>query len=129
MADAVASNVLLDGTRYYVVNLTNVSDGTGESAVVKVDVSAIGGAPSEVVLESVQWNCTGAMRFELYWDATANALAFAPPADSEGRRCWEAVGGLKNNAGSGKTGDLLLSTVGAGSGDTYDITLKLRKRA
>ena len=41
MADAVTSTTLLDSDRLAIIQLTNTSDGTGESAVVKVDVSAL----------------------------------------------------------------------------------------
>ena len=41
MADAVASQTILDGERLAVLRFTSVSDGTGESNVVKVDVSAL----------------------------------------------------------------------------------------
>ena len=41
MADAVTSQTIVDGDRYAVIKLTNVSDGTGESAVTKVDVSSL----------------------------------------------------------------------------------------
>ena len=41
MADAVATQIIIDGDRNVVQKFTNVSDGTGESAVVKVDVSAL----------------------------------------------------------------------------------------
>ena len=40
MADAVTSQTIIDGERNCVMKFTNVSDGTGESAVAKVDVSA-----------------------------------------------------------------------------------------
>ena len=41
MADAVTSQTLSDGGKTAVVKLTNISDGTGESSVAKVDVSAL----------------------------------------------------------------------------------------
>ena len=41
MADAVASQTILDGPKEVVMKFTNISDGTGESAVTKVDVSAL----------------------------------------------------------------------------------------
>ena len=41
MADAVTSQTIQDGERKAVLKFTNVSDGTGESNVVKVDVSAL----------------------------------------------------------------------------------------
>ena len=41
MADAVTSQTIIDGPKTAVLKFTNVSDGTGESAVKKVDVSAL----------------------------------------------------------------------------------------
>ena len=40
MADAVTSQTLVDNDKTLVMKFTNISDGTGESAVKKVDVSA-----------------------------------------------------------------------------------------
>ena len=41
MADTVTSQTLIDGERTVIMKFTNISDGTGESAVLKVDVSAL----------------------------------------------------------------------------------------
>ena len=41
MADAVTTQTIIDGERNCVMKFTNVSDGSGESAVAKVDVSAL----------------------------------------------------------------------------------------
>ena len=41
MADAVTSQTIVDGAKTAVLKFTNVSDGSGESAVKKVDVSAL----------------------------------------------------------------------------------------
>ena len=41
MADAVTSQTLVDNDRIAVMKFTNISDGSGESAVAKVDVSAL----------------------------------------------------------------------------------------
>ena len=39
MADAVTTQVLQDGERLYIAKFTNISDGSGEAKVTKVDVS------------------------------------------------------------------------------------------
>ena len=39
MADSVTSQTLLDGERLAIMKFTNISDGTGESAVTKVTAS------------------------------------------------------------------------------------------
>jgi hypothetical protein len=41
MADAVTSQTIQDGERKAVLKFTNISDGTGETNVVKVDVSTL----------------------------------------------------------------------------------------
>ena len=41
MADAVTSQTIQDGDRVAVMKFTNISDGSGESAVTKIDVSAL----------------------------------------------------------------------------------------
>ena len=41
MADVVTSQTIQDGEKIAVLKFTNVSDGSGESAVKKVDVSAL----------------------------------------------------------------------------------------
>ena len=60
MADAVTSQTLIDGPTHVVMKFTNVSDGTGESAVTKVDVSALassqyGNACTGVKIERNSW--------------------------------------------------------------------------
>jgi len=41
MADAVTTQIIHDGDRQVVMKFTNISDGTGEAAVQKVDVSTL----------------------------------------------------------------------------------------
>ena len=131
MADAVTSTTIQDGERTAVMRFTNVSDGTGESAVAKVDVSALnadnrGRACSSVTIQRIWWATYG-MAVKLEWDATSNVLAIALPADSTGDEYYDDVGGLTNNGGSGKSGDIDLTTVGHSSGDTYMLLLKMIK--
>src|SRR5690606_34949516 len=120
MADAVTSQVLYDGPDAAVIKCTNISDGTGESAVVKVDVSALDPAPSEVVIQRIDYASAG-MSVNLLWDATADVVAWVLPAGQHGSFDFSAYegGGISNNAGTGKTGDLVATTVGHTSGDTY----------
>jgi|TARA_R100000234_G_scaffold68943_1_gene42300 hypothetical protein len=131
MADTVTSQTIQDGQRKAVLKFTNVSDGTGESNVVKVDVSALqananGDACTGVTIQRIYWACRG-MGVNLFFDATANVLITGLPADSTGDEYYDNFTGIPNNAGSGKTGDVLFSTVGHSSGDTYSIILELVK--
>ena len=47
MADTVTSQTIEDGPRTAILAFTNVSDGTGESAVTKIDVSALSSNPAD----------------------------------------------------------------------------------
>ena len=131
MADAVTSQTIADGERNVVMKFTNVSDGTGEAAVAKVDVSALssnsrGVACSEVRIMQVRFALVG-MSVQLFFDATANVLAFELAESSNGNLEFDEFGGISNNSGSGKTGDILFTTVGHTSGDTYMIVLEMVK--
>ncbi len=126
MADAVASQTLLDSTKLTVMKFTNVSDGTGESAVLKVDVSALAGAPSRVKINKVHFSTSG-MAVRILWDATTDVDAVLIAADQTGCMDFTGFGGLINNAGSGVTGDIMFSTVGHSTGDVYTIVLEMAK--
>ena len=131
MADAVTSQTIIDGERNCVMKFTNVSDGTGESAVAKVDVSALasnaaGVACSEVRVMRVSHAIVG-MSVQMFLDATSNVLLMELAESSNGHMDFKDFGGLPNNAGSGKTGDILFTTKGHSSGDTYSIVLEMVK--
>lgn len=124
MADAVSSQTLIDSERNVVMKFTNTSDGTGESAVTKVDVSALNGSPSTVKIKRIHYTVSG-MVARLLWDATADVTI----VDLQGGGCLDcsAFGGLINNAGAGVTGDISLTTVGHTAADSYTIILEMAK--
>lgn len=125
MADAVSSQTIVDGGRNVVMKFTNLSDGTGEAAVVKVDVSALNDAPTKVAIKRITYNVTG-MVVSLLWDATTDVKIVDLGGDS-GTMDFEAFGGVWNNAGAGVTGDILLTTTGHTAGDSYTIVLEMVK--
>ena len=127
MADAVATTTIIDGPRKAVIYCTDTSDGDGEAAVTKVDVSALSQSPdldacTGVRLEKVVFSNVG-MGVKILWDATADVIALELPADYSDTLDFSDISGLPNYAGSGKTGDVQFTTVGATSGDTYSVTL------
>ena len=130
MADAVTSQVVFDCTRTAVMKFTNISDGTGESAVLKVDVSALTGFQGQtctgvniVTLDAM----TVGMGVDILWDATTDVICYTIGADQFVSFDFARFGGITNNAGSGKTGDLMFTTVGATAGDRYTIVLEMTK--
>lgn len=132
MADTVASQIISDGPKYAVMKFTNISDGTGESGVTKVDVSALessadGDACTGVVIEKIWWQCIG-MKVQILWDATADLFCIELGENQSGDHDYSVFGGLTNNAGTGKTGDVNFTTVGHTAGDTYTVIMYLRKK-
>ena len=126
MADAVTSQTLVDGVKNVVMSFTNLSDGTGEAAVKKVDVSELSGAPSSVRIDKII-ACTSGMSVSLLWDADTDVRAFIIGQDTSGEYDFRCFGGIKNNAGTGVTGDIMFTTTGHTSGDSYSIILHMSK--
>ena len=136
MADAVTSQTLSDGDRIAVVKFTNISDGTGESSVAKVDVSALaasnaGLTPALATIEQI-WYDVGGMRVALEWNATTNVVAAvlggsAAAGPGSGYMDFRSFGGLKNTLASGYDGDIDLTTSGHTNLDHYTIVLELAK--
>jgi hypothetical protein len=50
------------------------------------------------------------------------------PQDKDVCQKFSKVGGLINNAGTGKTGDLVITTAGLGAGDTVELVVYVKKR-
>ena len=133
MADAVTATTVEDGPKIAVIYCTNTSDGSGETAVTKVDVSALsslqdGTACSGVRIEKIVFSNVG-MGVKVLWNASTNVIAAELPADYSDTLDYSDMSGLPNvAASSGKTGDIKFTTVGHSSGDTYSIVLHCLKQ-
>ena len=88
--------------------------------------NSAGTAWSEVRVMRVSHAVVG-MSVQLFLDATSNVLLMELAESSNGHMDFKDFGGLSNNAGSGKTGDILFTTKGHSSGDTYSIVLEMVK--
>jgi len=124
MSDATTTQVLHHGKRNVVIKFTNISDGTGEAAVKKVDVSAFTTPATGVKIERIDFFMSG-MGVDILWDATANVVAFYIPQDAWGSYNMVDFGGIPNNSGAGSTGDILFTTTMQQSGDRYTIILHM----
>ena len=136
MADAVTSQTLADGDKIAVIKLTNISDGTGEASVKKVDVSALaansaGAACAHATINQI-WYDIGGMRVALEWNATSNVVAAvlggsAAAGNVSGYMDFRSFGGIKNTLASGYDGDIDLTTHGHTNHDHYTIVLEVSK--
>ena len=131
MADAVTSQTLLDGERLAIMKFTNISDGTGESAVTKVNVanlakSASGLACTAVTVTKITSVCHG-LEVRMYWDATTDVPFFLSTINTNYENDFSKIGGITNNAGTGKNGNIVFSTSDQSNGDTYTVVLEMVK--
>ena len=131
MADAVTTQTLLDGERLAIMKFTNISDGTGETAVTKVNVSTLtasnsGKACTGVTVTKITSVCHG-MEVRMYWDASTDVPFFLSTINTNYENDFSNFGGITNNAGTGKNGNIVFSTSDASSGDTYTVVLEMVK--
>ena len=130
MADTVATQILFQGDKTLVMKFTNASDGTGETTVKKVDVTTLatyGGKACTAVQIDKVYAMTHGMEVRLFWEATANGTIMTIPQNLMQTMSFDEFGGLDNNTTTGKTGNILFSTLDASSGDAYTIILVMRK--
>lgn len=127
MADAVSSQTLTDEGNQVVMLFQNTSDGTGESAVTKVDPALLQGAPAAVCITGIKAVAVG-MSVKVLWDATGDTIALTvPDAATGGPLDMVFEPPLRNPCGTGATGKIQFTTVGHTSGDTYSIELSMQK--
>ena len=80
MADAVSTTTIEDSERQLVVQLTNLSDNSGETKVTKIDVSALqsnarGKACNEVRIQEIWAQVHGFDGVQLWYDADTDVVA------------------------------------------------------
>lgn len=123
MVNTITSQTLNDGQRNFVVQIFVTGDGSGEETATKiVDVA------STVNLKLVEYKAElSGFAASLLWDATTD-VPFLNINDGYSKQDFRSVGGLVNNSGSGKTGDIMMTTVGLGAADKGSITLWMVKK-
>ena len=130
MANSITRQTIVDGSRKLVVKIHIEGDGSGEETnTVLIDASSYTPASTDIRIDGIHTALTG-FTADLIWDATANVPILNVP-DYEYNLNGPQIGyfgGFRNNAGAGRTGDILISTTGLGAADHGTITLEITKR-
>lgn len=127
MANIVTTQTLVDGSRNLVVHVAVVGDGSGEEIdTVIVDASSFTPAGIDYKLMKINGGADGCSAI-LGWDADTIIPFLNLPADHSHFADYTDIGGLINNAGVGKTGDVLIITRSLGSLDSIFITMWFKK--
>tara|TARA_B100000427_G_scaffold307390_1_gene294820 strand:+ start:474 stop:866 length:393 start_codon:yes stop_codon:yes gene_type:complete len=130
MADIVSTQVISDTSGVkYVAKMTNISDGSGESLVKKIDASetTFMTEDNKRTIAKVWFSINAISKkacVELLWDGATNATGVL----LSGQGYWDlrtAGNSIPNNATT-PTGDVLLSTHDFVNGDNYTIIVEFR---
>lgn len=135
MADAVTSQILENGPRHLTMKFTCLSDGTGETGVVKVDATATG--PGGVVIqgqtlfpgvhlkiEDIDYDVKS-MGLRIQWVGTPNVDAAV--LGGFGVKNYRRSGPLQNPKATGATGSIAFTTDNANLNASYTVVLKMLK--
>lgn len=126
MAVSATVQLLELGPRNVVYQLTGLGDGQGqETNVVKVNVANLQNPPPKNMRIERFSGVVDYGVVELFWEA-AVPVRFAV-LSGQFNIDFNRFGGLPNNAGAGKTGNVLLSTLGFELNSTYTILLEMVK--
>ncbi len=139
MADTVTSQTLRDTASHWAVKLTNISDGTGETDVVKVSANSLvassGGGTQRLTINKIFWSvasgtsATMSPRVTLKWKGASSNTDIITLT---GSGYWDLTTSgqcpLTNNATS-PNGDILLSTAGFTANAAYTVILEGKKTA
>ena len=122
---AVSTQIIQDNDRYAVVKITNDGASDESSAkVVKVDASALSGAPTNVKIQKITADVmpTSGIVY-IYYDGSTDALAWIANSHTDVKDFTDD-GPIPNNATT-PTGDILIQTNAASI--SYSIMMKVVK--
>lgn len=119
MADSVTVKTIASGKDKSIYLITNLSDGTGESGVTKIDISALPGAPSRVKISRLEW-CVEGMGVQIYFDRSSADRAFL--CVGQGALTIEGI----QDGGTGGTGDIKVTTFKNSANASYSIMIEVK---
>ena len=130
MADTVTTQTIADTSGVkYVIKMTNLSDGSGETNIKKIDASetTFMSEDGERALARVYYSINtsdGKSGVELIWDGVTNATALF--LSGQGKIDLRTDGNSFKNNATTPTGDVLLSTKNFAKGDNYSLIVEFR---
>ena len=129
MAISLISQTIHDGPVNLVVK-TFIAGDTEYSDDILIKVSGFSSPTPDgtnpVRVMKVEASLTG-FSAKLLWDATTNVGILHIPETEDFHRDYRPHGGIPNDAGTGITGDILITSTGFVDGDEGSITIWMRK--
>ena len=135
MANAFSTQILSNGPRNAVIKITGILDTSNLASTVAVDLATLSPIvpgtsttqPAAVCIHHIDYSISDQLEVQLAWDATTDEVIM--PLAGRGRLMFKDFGGLQNNAGAGKTGNINILTTGWASGiQVFSVVLELVKQ-
>ncbi len=130
MADSVTTNKIYSSDKWEEWEFLNLSDGTGETDVVKVDMSTLttyeGASVNMLSIYEIMWNVKGFNSVKVSFDGAPSDDALM--LSGEGYRNYYSKGGYVDPTSGSPTGDILFTTNGGTAGSVYNVTMRLKKK-
>jgi hypothetical protein len=132
MANSVTFQTLEEGPRNIIVKAAGVLDTSDYALNTFISMASsnqggLGPTPTQVRIDHIDYSVSDQLEVQLWWDATSDVIIL--PLAGRGRMSFWNFGGLVNNAGAGKTGDVLIKTTGWTSGtQVFSIILECVKQ-
>jgi hypothetical protein len=132
MANSFTTQILQEGPRNAIIKLAGVLDTSDQALTTAVDVTTLtqGGvsiAPAQVRIDHIDYSISDQLEVQLWWDATTDVIIM--PIAGRGKMSFWNFGGLNNNSGAGKSGNILIKTTGYASGtQVFSVILELVKQ-
>ena len=135
MANALTTQLIIDGPRNAVIKIVGVLDTSDLASTVFADPAVLTGIDNTGFLKAATFRIVGltysiqdGLTVNLYWDATAPVIIDSLNGRGNIPISMEAFGGLTNNAAAaGKTGRIMGSTLGWVGVKSFTILLQLVK--
>jgi len=132
MTNSVTYQVLEEGPRNIIVKVAGVLDTSDYSLNTFISMASsnqggTGPVPTQVRIDHIDYSISDQLEVQLFWDASTDVVIL--PLAGRGRMSFWNFGGLTNNAGAGKTGDVLIKTTGWTSGtQVFSVILECVKQ-
>jgi hypothetical protein len=132
MANSVTTQILEEGQRNVIIKVTGVLDTSDYALTETIQVSTlnqggIGATPTQLRIDHIDYSISDQLEVQMWWGATSDVIIM--PIAGRGRMSFWNFGGLVNNAGAGKTGNIKFKTTGWTSGiQVFSIILECVKQ-
>jgi len=127
MANVILTQVLERREKFIIVKYTITGDGSGEFTLEKLFDNSLYNTNVNNKIYDIEYDLNG-FSAELFWDATAPVALTSLSASHPYNANFILLGGLKNNGGTGQTGDILMTTTGLGAAETGHILFRISWR-